>query len=72
VKLHDEDGRQLRRVYVTVPAPEAEALLGMIANAAEGVRDARGSSDPATEFMFVLDGDVPEPPPESSPGERFH
>ena len=69
MKLHDEEARQLRRVFVTVPAPEAAALLRMITDAAERVREARAGIDPATEFMFVLDGDVPE---QSFPGQRFH
>jgi hypothetical protein len=61
VKLHDEDGRELRRVYVTVPAAEAEAFLRMIEAAGKGVRQARDADDPATDFMFVLGSTGSEP-----------
>jgi hypothetical protein len=61
MKLHDHDGRQLRRVFVTVCPAEADALLRMIKDAARGVDESRKASEPATGFMFVLDGERPEP-----------
>ncbi len=57
MRLHDHEGRELRRVFVTVRATEAEALLRMISEAARGVDESRKASEPATGFMFVLDGE---------------
>jgi hypothetical protein len=66
MKLHDNDGNELTRVYVTVHAAEAEALLKMIEDAARGVAEARKADDPATAFMFVLDAEGTEPAPSTS------
>ena len=63
MKLHDEDGRSLRKVYVTVSGSEAEALLKMVQDAERGVRQARHGPQYATDFMFVLE--ATEAPPES-------
>ena len=63
MNLQDETGRTLSRVYVTVDADEAEAVLDRILEAAEGVRLARESDDPATAFVFVLGDDGTELPP---------
>jgi hypothetical protein len=54
MRLH-ENGRELRRVFVTDTGAEAEALLKMIRETEAGVRAARQADDPATGFMFVLD-----------------
>ena len=53
IKLHAETGREFERVYVTVPAAEADALLPMISATARGVRVAREGDEQATGFMFV-------------------
>jgi hypothetical protein len=61
MKLHDETGRELRRVYVTTRGPEAQALLQMIQDAARGVDRAR-EADARSDFMFVLDSTGTEHP----------
>jgi hypothetical protein len=39
----------------------------MIRDAAAGVRAARTADDPATDFMFVLDGEGKQPPHFANP-----
>jgi len=68
MKLHDQEGRELRRVILTVRAVEAEALLRMINDAARGVGESRKADEPATGFMFVLDSKGTNPPPHAPSG----
>jgi hypothetical protein len=65
MKLHDHEGRELRRVFVTVRGVEAEALLRMITDAARGVSESRKADESATGFMFVLDSEGTDPPPDA-------
>jgi hypothetical protein len=63
MRLQDETGRELSRVYARVDADEAEAVLYGIQQAVEGVRLALESDDAATAFMFIIGEDDPEVPP---------